>query len=182
MDAYVFIRGADSEAVAALRDRDDGRLRYIAELTGPEDVFVAVEGTGLRDIRDAVTQSIRGVGLRDSDTSLAVKVPPPVEEDAARSFHLPTGIRRWIVARRVESYTRVRAARGHAKDVYDHVNELDGYLGHALVAGRSDLIVAMGGDDFESVAGGVLDGLHEMEFVNSTETSFAFNDVDGEAS
>ena len=65
--------------------------------------------------------------------------------------------------------------------MYDSVNELDGYLGHALVAGQSDLIVGMGGDDFETVSGHVLEGLQNMEFVLSTETSFAFNDGDGSA-
>ena len=179
MDAYVFIRGADDGSLSALRERDDRRLRYITELTGPEDLFVAVEGAGLRDVRRAVIESIRGVGLRDSDTSIAVRVPPPVDEDAAAMPHVPTGIRRWFVQRHVESYSRVKTERGKAKAVYDHVHELDGYLGHALVAGRSDLIVALGGDDFETVSGTVLDGLNDMAFVVSTETSFGFTDTDG---
>ena len=179
MDAYVFIRGADDGSLTALRERDDKRLRYITELTGPEDLFVAVEGTGLRDVRRAVIESIRGAGLRDSDTSIAVKVPPPVTEDAARMAHVPTAIRRWFVQRQVVSFSRVRTERGKARAVYDHVHELDGYLGHALVAGRSDLIVAMDGDDFETVSGEVLDGLNNMDWVTSTETSFGFNDTDG---
>jgi hypothetical protein len=75
----------------------------------------------------------------------------------------------------------VRVERGHARDVYDSVNELEGYLGHALVAGRSDLIVGMGGDDFETVSGNVLEGLQNLDHVLSTETSFAFNEGDGSA-
>jgi hypothetical protein len=34
----------------------------------------------------------------------------------------------------------------------------------------------MGGDDFETVAGSVLEGLQNMDWVVSTETSFAIND------
>jgi len=181
MDAYVFVRGADGAAIEALRNRDDKRLRFIAELTGPEDLIVVVEANGLREVRAAVTQSVRGVGLHDSDTSIAVRVPPPADRDAASMPHVPMGVRRWIVARRVESYSRVRVEKGHAHRVYDHVHELDGYLGHALVAGRSDLIVAMGGDDFETVAGSVLEGLHAMDGVRSTETSFATNDAEAAA-
>ena len=182
MDAYVFIRGAEAGSISELRKVGDPRLRFITDLTGPEDMFVAIEANGLRDVRDAVIQSIRGVGLRDSDTSIAVKVPPPVDQDAATlSAHLPTALRRWFVQRQVEAYTRVRVERGHARDVYNSVNELDGYLGHALVAGRSDLIVGMGGDDFETVSGNVLEGLQNMDFVLSTQTSFAFNDGDGSA-
>lgn len=179
MDAYVFIRGADGSSLSNLRERDDRRLRLIVDLTGPEDAFVAIEADDLRDVRDAVVQSIRGVGLRDSDTSIAVKVPPPVDESAQaeRAIHIPTALRRWFPFRRVEAYARVRAERGRAKHVYDHVHELDGYLGHALVAGRSDLIVAMGGDTFATVANDLLDGLHDMDGVRSTETSFTFNDV-----
>lgn len=182
MDAYVFIRGAEAGSIAELRKVGDPRLRFITDLTGPEDLFVAVEANGLRDVRDAVIQSIRGTGLRDSDTSIAVKVPAPVDQDAAATTaHLPTALRRWIVLRQVESYTRVHVERGHARDVYDNVHLLDGYLGHALVAGRSDLIVGMGGDDFETVAGNVLEGLQNMDHVLSTETSFAFNDDGGSA-
>ena len=181
MDAYVFIRGAESGSISELRKVGDPRLRFITDLTGPEDLFVAIEANGLRDVRDAVIESIRGVGLRDSDTSIAVKVPPPVDQDAATTLHVPMGVRRWIIFQQVESYTRVRVERGHARDVYDNVHLLDGYLGHALVAGRSDLIVGMGGDDFETVSGNVLEGLQNMDHVLSTETSFAFNDGDGSA-
>jgi hypothetical protein len=39
----------------------------------------------------------------------------------------------------------------------------------------------MGGDDFETVSGHVLEGLQNMDFVLSTETSFAFNEGDGSA-
>jgi hypothetical protein len=39
----------------------------------------------------------------------------------------------------------------------------------------------MGGDDFETVAGAVLEGLQNSDWVLSTETSFAFNDGDGSA-
>jgi hypothetical protein len=177
MDAYVFIRGADAGSISGLRDGGDPRLRFITDLTGPEDVFVAIEAHDLRDVRDAVIGSIRGAGLHDSDTSIAVKVPPVVDKDtAAATTHLPMGVRRWFVSRPVEAYSRVRVVRGHARDVYDNVHLLDGYLGHALVAGRSDLIVGMGGDDFDTVSGNVLEGLQNMEFVRSTQTSFAFND------
>jgi hypothetical protein len=176
MDAYVFIRGADGNSLSDLRARDDRRLRLIVELTGPEDAFVAIEGTGLRDVREAIVDSIRGVGLRDSDTSIAVKVPPPHDAETDSAIHLPTALRRWLPFRTVEAYARVRAERGRAKDVYDHVHELPGYLGHALVAGRSDLIVGMGGDDFDTVANELLDGLHDLDGVRSTETSFAFNE------
>jgi hypothetical protein len=177
MDAYVFIRGAESGSISELRKVGDPRLRFITDLTGPEDIFVAIEANGLRDVRDAVVGSIRGVGLRDSDTSIAVRVPPQVDEETALATpHLPMGVRRWFTSRQVEAYSRVRVQRGHAREVYETVNQLDGYLGHALVAGRSDLIVAMGGDDFETVSGAVLEGLQNSDWVLSTQTSFAFND------
>jgi hypothetical protein len=182
MDAYVFIRGAGAGAIGELQEQGDPRLRFMTDVLGPEDVFVAIEGTGLRDVRSAVVETIRGAGFRDTDTSIAVKVPPPVEEEAASStLHVPMGVRRWIVESQVESYSRVHVQRGHARDVYDTVHLLDGYLGHALVAGRSDLIVGMGGDDFETVAGSVLEGLQNMDWVVSTETSFAINDGGGSA-
>ena len=183
MDAYVFIRGAEAGSISELRKTGDPRLRFITDLTGPEDIFVAIEANGLRAIRDAVVESIHGVGLHDSDTSIAVKVPPIVDKDsaAATTLHQPMGVRRWFTSRQVEAYSRVRVQRGHAREVYETVNQLDGYLGHALVAGRSDLIVGMGGDDFETVAGAVLEGLQNSDWVLSTETSFAFNDGDGSA-
>jgi hypothetical protein len=175
MDAYVFIRGAGAGSISDLRELGDDRLRFITDLTGPEDVFVAIEANNLRDVRDAVVQSIHGIGLRDTDTSIAVKVPPLVEESAVLA-HTPMGVRRWFISRQVEAYSRVRVQRGHAREVYETVNALDGYLGHALVAGRSDLIVGMGGDDFDTVTGAVLEGLQNSDWVISTETSFSFND------
>jgi hypothetical protein len=81
------------------------------------------------------------------------------------------------VQRQVEAYVRVRAERGRARDVYDNVSAMDGYLGHALVAGQSDLIVGFGGDDFQSVADDVLSQINDYEGVASTVTSFAINDT-----
>jgi DNA-binding Lrp family transcriptional regulator len=109
---------------------------------------------------------------------VAVKVPPPVDEATLHdtSLRVPTALRRWIVQRQVEAYVRVRAERGRARDIYEAVSDLDGYLGHALVAGRCDLIVGFGGEDFQSVADEVLSQIHELDGVDSTVTSFAFAD------
>ena len=182
MDAYVFIRGAESGSISELRKVGDHGSGSSPTSRAPEDIFVAIEANGLRDVREAVIQSIRGTGLRDSDTSIAVKVPPTVDQDAATlSAHLPTALRRWFTSRQVESYTRVRVERGHARDVYDSVNELDGYLGHALVAGRCRSHRGHGRrrlrDRLRQRAG----GMQNLDHVLSTETSFAFNEGDGSA-
>jgi hypothetical protein len=183
MDAYVFISGADRAAISELRKANDDRLRFITPLTGPYDGFVAIEGAGLRDVQDAILDRIRGAGLRDTDTSIAVRVPPPVDEDTLRAGggHIPTALRRWFVPRRVEAYVRIRARRGHARTIYDNISNVDGYLGHALVAGRCDLIVGLGGEEFQTVADEVLTQVHEMDGVASTVTSFAINDDGGNA-
>lgn len=176
MDAYVFIRGADASDIAALRKSNDERLRFVTALTGAYDGFVAIEANGLHDVQNAVFSSIRGAGLRDTDTSIAVRVPPPVDEASSMGHHVPTALRRWFVQRQVEAYVRVRAERGRARQVYDAVSNLEGYLGHALVAGRCDLILGFGGDDLQTVADEVLTQIHEMDGVDSTVTSFAIND------
>jgi hypothetical protein len=178
MDAYVFIRGADADDMSRLSETGDERLRFVTPLTGPYDGLVVIEGKGLRDVQNAVFDRIRrDAGLRDTDTSIAVRVPPPVDAAAGQdaSMHVPTALRRWIVQRDVEAYARIRVERGHVVEVYEQVSELDGYLGHALVAGRCDLIVGMGGDTFQQVADDVLSQLHGLEGVGSTVTSFAIN-------
>lgn len=176
MDAYVFIRGADASDIAALRKSTDDRLRFVTALTGAYDGFVAIEANGLHDVQNAVFSSIRGAGLRDTDTSIAVRVPTAADAASATGGHVPTALRRWIVQREVEAYVRVRAERGRARDVYDAVADLDGYLGHALVAGRCDLILGFGGDNLQSVADDVLSQIHGLDGVDSTVTSFAIND------
>jgi hypothetical protein len=175
MDAYVFIRGADASDIAGLRKSNDDRLRFVTALTGAYDGFVAIEANGLHDVQNAVFSSIRGAGLRDTDTSIAVRVPTAADA-ATASGGVPTALRRWIVQRQVEAYVRVRAERGRARDVYNAVADLDGYLGHALVAGRCDLILGFGGDDLQAVADEVLTQIHELDGVDSTVTSFAIND------
>lgn len=178
MDAYVFIRGANRDDISGLSESGDDRLRFVTALSGPYDGLVVIEGKGLRDVENAVFDRIRhDAGLRDTDTSIAVRVPDPVDAAAGQdaSLHVPTALRRWIVQRDVEAYVRIRVARGHAQEVYEQVSELDGYLGHALVAGRCDLIVGMGGDTFQQVADEVLGQLHGLDGVHSTVTSFAVN-------
>jgi hypothetical protein len=183
MDAYVFIRGADRAAIAELRKANDERLRFVTALTGAYDGFVAIEAAGLRQVQDTVLDRLRGVGLRETDTSIAVRVPPPVDEATLRAGggHVPTALRRWFVQRRIEAYVRIRARRGHARALYDSAHELDGYLGHALVAGSCDLLIGLGGDEFQAVADKVLTQVHEMEGVASSVTSFAIGDEEGNA-
>ena len=180
MDAYVFIRGADRGDISALSDTGDDRLRFVTSLSGPYDAFVAIEGKGLREVQNAVFDRIRAAGLRDTDTALAVRVPPPVDETARAqdaSIHLPTALRRWIIFRKVEAYVRIRVDKGRAQGIYDHLHELDGYLGHALVAGSCDLVVGMGGETFQEVADEVLGQIHSLDGVRSTVTSFAINET-----
>jgi hypothetical protein len=181
VDAYVFVQGADRSEISGLKKLDDARLRFVTPLVGPYDAFVAIEANNLRDVEDAVFDRFRGAGLRRTDTAIAVRVPPPSERTSEDAVARPTALRRWFVQRQVEAYVRIRTKRGHAREVYDHIHEVEGYLGHALVAGTCDLIAGFGADDYQTVADQVLGHVQELDDVVSTVTSFAINDTGGSA-
>jgi hypothetical protein len=175
MDAYVFVRNADRATVNNLRSSNDRRIRFVTELAGPYDAFAAVEMDNLKELEAVMLESVRSAGVHDSDTSIAVRLPSP-QLEAARG--VPMGIRRWLVPRRVESYSRIRVERGKATQVFDHVSNLDGFLGVAMVAGRYDILLALGGSTFDEVNSLLVAQLHEVDGIRSTVTSFASNERD----
>jgi hypothetical protein len=178
MDAYVFVRNADRATINNLRSSKDRRIRFVTELTGPYDAFAAVEMDTLKDLESVMLESVRSAGAHDTDTSIAVRIPSP-ELEAAHA--VPMGIRRWLVPRTVECYTRIRVERGRADEIFDRVVNLDGFLGVAIVAGRYDILLALGGDTFHEVNGILLAQLHAIDGIRSTVSSFASNERDDSA-
>ena len=176
MDAYVFLSNADASTIANLADSEDPRIRMVVELAGAYDALVALEVSDLRDLKRVMLDSVRGAGHADTDTAIAVQ---PLQ---AAMIHLPTAIRRWIVFRNVEGITRIHCKRRHVLEVFEAVQNIDGFLGASLVAGHYDIALGVGGDTYEEVSGVLLSQLQDIDGIVSTVSSFATNQKDEPAS
>lgn len=181
MDAYIFVRQADEDVIASLRDLHAERpqeVRYVTDLAGPWDAFVAVEVATHQELRRTVLSDIRRAGARQTDTSIAVRIP--LVPDAVTGVPTPKGPRRWR-ARPVEAYVRVRTLPGMAHAVLNTVVDLHGFLGAAIVAGAYDILLGMGANTFGALADDLLDQLHQVDGIVATKSSFATNDLDDSA-
>ena len=176
MDAYVFMSNADRSTIASLADSSDPRIRFVTELAGAYDGFLALDVANVRDLRDVMLDTVRGAGHADTDTAIAV------QPTGAAAINQPTAIRRWIIFSPVEAYTRIHCQRGHVVDVFEAIQNIDGFLGASLVAGRYDIALGVGGDTYDEVSGVLLSQLQAIDGIVATVSSFASNDKDESAS
>lgn len=176
MDAYVFLSNADRSTIASLADSGDPRVRMVVELAGAYDALVVLEVADLKDLRSVMLDTVRGAGHADTDTAIAVS---PLQ---ATMIHLPTAIRRWIIFKKVEAITRIHCQRGHVMDVFQAIQDIDGFLGASLVAGHYDIALGVGGDTYDEVSGVLLSQLQAIDGIVKTVSSFGTNEKADSAS
>jgi hypothetical protein len=69
---------------------------------------------------------------------------------------------------------RIRVAPGQGHSVLEAVANLSTFQGAALVAGRYDLLLELGADDFETLRQSLLGELHEVQGIVWSDSGFAF--------
>jgi hypothetical protein len=142
-DVYVFYRG-DVGVVGGFLPDEHPKFRFLADVEACSDgwawsAFGIIEPDDLLEVRD-VAEEIEG-GPED----------PPDETASTMKFGL-------LALRRSKHFPRfgfgrLRVERGQAQAVLDAINEerTPGYSGSALVRGKFDILVEIGGDSSEEV-------------------------------
>jgi DNA-binding Lrp family transcriptional regulator len=169
MDAFVFIE-TEPGAAGVVTDRlvDAGHVARAAAVTGDIDVIARIDDISVEDLADRLLGGVQSVeGVRRSSTSLAlplsffnpeyqmllpVRLPPP-----------PPPLMAFVL---------VELEAGVAADVAGVIQaRSDVILGAALLTGAPDMLLLVGGDDFEAVARAVIENIQSIEGVASTSTS-----------
>lgn len=167
LDAYVFIGNGRTEAFQRLGALEPGTVRYATPLLSGAYghlAFVEVEG------RDNLGELERKLGLvRDAvnppetDTSIKVK---------EGYLAAPT---RWSDKGAVAAFVRIRVAPQKADAVLDAIAGLPHYWGSAIVAGSYDILLELSGASLSELNRVLLDEMHVLTDIVSTDTSFALN-------
>lgn len=165
MDAYVFVKEADQEALERMRGLvGKGGIRFVTSLSGPYDALVAIQADDLKRIESIVRDQIRGAGARWTETAFVIPpLPPPP----------PPPMPKWTPPETIEAFVTVHVEQGKAMAVLQAASEIRGFMGGAIIAGSFDLLLEFGGASFEDVAAILLSSLHTIEGIESTASYFA---------
>jgi hypothetical protein len=175
LHAVIFLGGSSPARIAGLvgalqgEEATDTRIRLATESVGGRHrgvVHVAVEDENdLAGIQDALVELSRD---RDLGTDVAVLGPPYVDSSGQVKA---AKVRRCEVV----AFVRIWVERGQAMNVLNALEEAVGdvFDGASIVYGAFDILLALDGPDFASVAGPALEGVPTVEGIVRTETLFA---------
>ncbi|MBA3551814.1 MAG: hypothetical protein H0W27_02940 [Actinobacteria bacterium] len=161
MDAFVLVREASLPIVQDLRGLvpdESNPVRFVTPLSGRHDALVVLEVDSLGQLQDYVLETIHGERQLSTETAVSL-------------IDGPLRIKR-VPPSPVECFVRIRVERGRAAEVMEVVSAIPGYRGSAVVAADFDVLLELGGETFEEVAGGLLQ-LHMVEGIVASAASFA---------
>lgn len=170
MDAYVFVWNTTNEELAGLHQLagpPPSKIRYVATLAGRYDAVLAMDVDSLEELRQIVLESVRGPGTPNTETILALPGPPgngPTSPKWSKNFA-------------VTAWVRILVERGTAESVRDSLLDRDFVDGAAVVVGEFDVLATIGGDSVEAVGQSILEGLHGIEGIDRTSSSFALQET-----
>lgn len=166
MDAYVFVSGATDgvmRELERLRDSEESGVRFVTSVSGPFDAIAAVSVESFDELESTVTREIRAAGAAATNTAIALPhLPIP-----------PLPAPKWSKPAAVEAFVRARVEPGRAVEVLERAGEIPGILGAAIVAGDFDVLLEIGGDTFEEVAGILVEHLHRLPGLRHSDSLFA---------
>lgn len=171
LHAFVFVREVDPgtnvrDVVGALRELGRPQVRFAAETVGTYIGFAHVRTETLGELQDLIVGELWERGVHCDHC---------VEGGVAQVGTRKAGAKRSTPE--IIGLVRVRTRRGAIQDVLDAMADENGPLratfrGASIVFGDFDILLQLGGETFEQVAGDALGPLQTIEGITGTDTAF----------
>lgn len=140
MDAYHFVKGATPTFHDRANDLvGDNRARFTTPLVGEWDGLTILYDINLAD----VYQTIAMLNSPPSDSVDAAD--RPMASSTATSIKFGTNRIRRSEHEKYEAYALIRTTRPHDESLLNELNSVPGYTGSALVEGKFDILLLLGG-------------------------------------
>lgn len=167
MDVYVFGKTKVGRAhETAQRLAENRRVARAVAVTGEYDVLARAEGLSWEELASFCLDELASAGLKNTTTVVSVDwsaqwpdipIPPIPFMGGHGGKH--------------SALVFVNIRPGAAADVIRRLSESESVHGLALLTGAYDLLLQIGGNSFEDIAGKVLSDIQPVDGVESTNTS-----------
>jgi DNA-binding Lrp family transcriptional regulator len=154
------------DALRSFGPPPDGPVIFAAELVGSAKGFAHLRADTLADLQDFIGGQLSRRGIT-SDYS--------TEADVAKVAGRKKGAKRSTPE--VIALVRIKVEKGRLRDVLRDLADEHGPLrrtfkGASVVFGNYDILLQLGGDEFDDVADAVYGPLQEIDGIASTNTAF----------
>lgn len=167
MDAYVFIRTEPGLAGSVMESLVASKLAArVVAVSGAYDLVARVERLEVSSMKAKLMDGIHRVpGIRQSNTAFVVALSSVIPEIGP--IPMPFRGRNWP---KIVSLVLVGLQAGSGADVVRSLAAKRSVMGMALITGKNDLMVQVGGASLEAVARTVLRDIHPLAGVRATNT------------